>query len=393
MKILCSLVATYALTSICSAIPQFSLLTGNRCSNCHVAFAGGATRNNLGWYTMNDVAIIPRDWDFLSFFYPPDSTNEVTEKQFIYGWDIRVQSTRSFTDENSRRATFPMQAAVYASYQPVKAFTIEGSYNLASIRKAPGTNQQVRFPGQRPGWLSAIVKPGAIYPAMRVGLFRPSIGIRYDDHTMYSYNYVLPLSRHTIIAPNWAEFGAEVTYERQKWLTAEAGVFGSEGLSRVPLWDGETFLSAITGNAPTITARLVAWPKVSEGMASGYIGGSYLLNNDFSMINAFVGIGLTDHLSLMTEAVFTSKTNALKSTTLMSELLWQLWSPVLAYVRYETGTTMLAKNAQNATVNSLIFGSQLFVLPFVELRPEYRVQDTYLDGYSSRWNLQLHIFY
>ncbi|MBI2794308.1 MAG: hypothetical protein HYX66_06645 [Ignavibacteria bacterium] len=393
MKWIRGLVASIVFSGICSATPQLSLLTGNRCSNCHVAFSGGATRNQLGWYSMYDVSIIPRDSDILSWLYPSDSTNDISKKQFIYGWDFRIQSTKSFTDENASRVIFPMQAAVYAAYQPVKAFTIEGSYNIASLRQAPNSDQQIRFPGQRAGWLSTIIQPGRMLPALRAGLFRPSIGIRYDDHTIYTYNYVLPLSRQVIIAPNWAEYGAEVSYEGLTWLTAEMGIFGSGGLSQVPLWDGVAFRSAITGNAPTVTARLVAWPKISEGLSAGYVGGSYLFNNDFSMLNAFVGIGLTDYLSLIAETVFTSKTDVMKSTTFMTELLWQLWSPVLAYVRYETGTTNFVNTANSSTINSLIFGSQLFVLPFVEFRPEYRIQDTYLDGYSSRWNFQLHIFY
>jgi hypothetical protein len=393
MKWFRGFVISIVLSVTCSATPQLSLLTGNRCSNCHVANAGGATRNNLGWYSMYDVSIIPRDSDILSWLYSSDTTNDFSKKQFIYGWDLRVQSTKSFIDENASRVIFPMQAAVYAAYQPVKAFTIEGSYNIASLRQAHNSEQQIHFPGQRAGWLSTIIQPSRSLPALRAGLFRPSIGIRYDDHTIYSYNYVLPLSRQAIIAPNWAEYGAEVSYEGLKWLTTEMGIFGSEGLSQVPLWDGVVFRSAITGNAPTVTARLVAWPNIAGELSTGYVGGSYLFNNDFTMMNVFVGIGLTDYLSLMAETVFTSKTNVMKSTTFMTELLWQVWTPVLAYVRYETGTSTFVNTTDRATVNSIIFGSQLFIVPFVEFRPEYRIQDTYLDGYSSRWNFQLHIFY
>ena len=40
------------------ALPQMSLLSGNRCSSCHVNQQGGGTRNDLGWYTYRDVSAL-----------------------------------------------------------------------------------------------------------------------------------------------------------------------------------------------------------------------------------------------------------------------------------------------------------------------------------------------
>jgi hypothetical protein len=35
----------------------------------------------------------------------------------------------------------------------------------------------------------------------------------------------------------------------------------------------------------------------------------------------------------------------------------------------------------------------LFLLPNVELRPEYRIFDTYRPGMIGRWGAQLHLYY
>jgi hypothetical protein len=66
---------------------------------------------------------------------------------------------------------------------------------------------------------------------------------------------------------------------------------------------------------------------------------------------------------------------------------------VLPYIRYEHGATMRGAVAEAAMVNSIILGAQLFPVPYVEIRPEYRIWDTVNPGYTSRWNVQLHIFY
>jgi len=69
------------------AIPQFALLTGNRCSNCHVATGGGGgMRNDLGWYSFNDVSIIPRNGSLLGWMYAGDNSNKHFDDVFSWEW-------------------------------------------------------------------------------------------------------------------------------------------------------------------------------------------------------------------------------------------------------------------------------------------------------------------
>ena len=379
-------------TSTAFAIPQFTLLTGNRCSNCHVAETGGGQRTYLGWYSRSDVGVIPPDAGIISWMYPDDATNEYFGKKLLLGTNIRVQSTRSFADASAERATFPMQLSLHGAFRPVKALTVEGSFNFAALRKSPNSDAQIRFPGQRAGSVSAIFRPTFKWPTIRAGLFRPGFGMRYDDHTMFPVNYISGLSRLNYLAPDWAEYGAEVSYEGLRWLTVSTGVFGSEALSRVQLTDGEQFVSAVSGNNPTITARAVAYPRVAEGHGNSYLGGSVLINNDFNMQSLVGGFGVIDAVYLMLDLTRTEKKDIQKSLNFMAEAGWQFIDPIIAYARFEHGTTD-QRIAGRSIANSGVFGAQIFLIPYVEIRPEYRLFDTAREGVATRWNVQLHIFY
>ena len=114
------------------------------------------------------------------------------------------------------------------------------------------------------------------------------------------------------------------------------------------------------------------------------------------MYSAFAGIGWQDNLALMLDVTQADIDSRLTSTNVMAELMWQLATPVFPFVRYETGISHAATIAEAdrpPAVSSIVLGTQLFVIPYVELRPEYRIWDTDLEGYVSRWNLQLHLFY
>ena len=390
IAILCLLVALIGNDAL--AIPQFSALTGNRCSNCHVNTSGGGIRNDLGWYSWYDVGIIPRDAAALKWAYDADSSNQFFDGTLTLGMDLRAQSARGFT-EGSERKLFQMQASLYAAFAPVKAVALEASFNLAALRKGPNTDVRVVYPGQRMGSFSAYYMPDQTLPSIRVGLFRPSVGMRYDDHTMAPYSYTNANTRQTYLAPDWSEFGAELTYESIQWLTLQAGVFGSEGLSQILLSDGVRSSSAITGNAPTITSRAVFWPRFANDIINTWIGGSYLLSNGYSMASVFASVGWSDHVALMLDYTMTNKTGVISSRNFMAEISFQIFSPVLVYARYERYFTVQVNVPGTFSANAGVLGAQVFVLPYVELRPEFRLWDTWREGTSNRWAVQLHIFY
>ncbi len=394
MKVLLTMLLIGIASASALAIPQFSALSGNRCSNCHVAPSGGGVRNDLGWYSWYDVGLISRDSSFLAPMYAIDKENTFFDGMLTLGMDARVQSTRSFTSPQSTRSTFPMQASLYAALTPIKAVTIEGAFNLAALRQGSGSSQRIVYPGQRMGSLSAIIAPSLSLPQLRVGLFRPSVGMRYDDHTMGSYSYMTSTTRQTLVAPDWSEYGAEITYEGLKWLTLQTGVFGSEGLSQVRISDGATkSYSPINGNQPTITARAVVWPRAFGGNLNMWFGGSMLRNGSFMLTSAFAGIGLSDNLSLLIDRTSMDLDDVMETENWSAELMYQATTWAFPYIRAERYWTDQSKASGTILTDAAIIGAQIFLLPYVELRPEYRVLDTSKEGYSSRWNFQLHIFY
>jgi hypothetical protein len=218
--------------------------------------------------------------------------------------------------------------------------------------------------------------------------------MRYDDHTMGSYGYATSTSRQTLVAPDWSEYGAEITYEGLRWLTLQTGVFGSEGLSQVRINDGGTqSVSAITGNQPTITARAVVWPRAINDRLNMWLGGSVLSNNALTLTSAFAGVGLSDHLSLLLDRTSMKLNNVIETENWTAELMYQAATWVFPYIRAERYWTDQVNAAGTVLTDAAIIGAQIFLLPYVELRPEYRILDTWKEGYSSRWNFQLHIFY
>jgi hypothetical protein len=326
--------------------------------------------------------------------YAIDKENTFFDGMLTLGMDARVQSTRSFTSPQATRSTFPMQASLYAALTPIKAVTLEGTFNLAALRQGAGGGQRIVYPGQRMGSLSAIIAPSLSLPVLRVGLFRPSIGMRYDDHTMGSYGYATSTSRQTLVAPDWSEYGAEITYEGLRWLTLQTGLFGSEGLSQVRINDGGTqSVSAITGNQPTITARAVVWPRAINDRLNMWLGGSVLSNNALTLTSAFAGVGLSDHLSLLLDRTSMKLNNVIETENWTAELMYQAATWVFPYIRAERYWTDQVNAAGTVLTDAAIIGAQIFLLPYVELRPEYRILDTWKEGYSSRWNFQMHIFY
>jgi len=118
-----------------------------------------------------------------------------------------------------------------------------------------------------------------------------------------------------------------------------------------------------------------------------------LVNGDFSMLNAFGSVGVTDEVYIMLDATLASKQDVQSSFTFMTEVGWNFWEPIIAFARFETGSTDQTKVTATSSANSGVLGAQIFLIPYVELRPEYRLFDTSREGVATRWNVQLHIFY
>lgn len=379
-------VGSFLLVVACSplqSLPQFSLLTGNRCINCHVNVQGGGLRNDLGWYAMESVGLLQYEDIGLGGLRPVLSTNTFAGDRLTVGIDFRLQSSRSLRDTSSERRLFPMQGAFYASYKPLDWLLAEGSYNLG--------RRVYAYAGQQSWSGSIAVQPRLDYPQLRIGFFQPSIGYRFDDHTML-IRRIPAGSQDYLFAPNWAEWGAELNYYRLEWLTLTAGVTSLAGLKDATLSDasGGTRPLLSEPNAPAAVGRVLFSPRLLRERLTINAGGSTLQHREFSLWNVFGGIGYADVASVIIETMQQTTPGARTITATSAELMLHLAEPVYLYARAEHGETATGSNSLRQ--EQYLIGAQIFVLPFVELRPEYRIIDLPLYR-LNRWTVQLHVFY
>jgi hypothetical protein len=124
-----------------------------------------------------------------------------------------------------------------------------------------------------------------------------------------------------------------------------------------------------------------------------WFGGSILRNGSFGITSGFMGVGISDELSVLFDATQIHYAGAFSSQSYMAEVLYEAATWCFPYVRAERYYTDQTNAAGTFLSNAATVGAQIFVVPYVELRPEYRIWDTYMEGYTSRWNVQLHIFY
>ncbi|MFM7775142.1 MAG: hypothetical protein ACKO9V_09975, partial [Candidatus Kapaibacterium sp.] len=293
-----SIIVFLTATSAAVATPEYSLLTGNRCINCHVKAQGGGLRNDLGFYAN----------DGMSLFQPPKegtlgsllsgTTNTALDGVLTFGADVRIMSARSavtpITAEPPKRKVFPMQVSFMAALQATSWLTAEGQFNAG----------RTVYAGQQSWSASAIVQPALDLPSLRVGFFQPSVGVSYDDHTML-VRQEADASPSPIIAPYYAEAGAEVRYNAPLWLDVSAGIFSSDNLAAVYTADssGRPRSVIMSAGAPLFNARFSVTPRFFDDEVNTYAGASVLTCDDFTMLNTFVGVGWQDRIGLLVESM------------------------------------------------------------------------------------------
>lgn len=379
------------------ALPQMSLLSGNRCSSCHVNQQGGGTRNDLGWYTYRDVsAFQPAKGIMEDFWGIQDTLRDWIGAKSNIGFDMRFQYIRSRNPE-SEASFFPMQFSVYGHHQFTPWLGIEGAYNVGPIR----------YKGQQSWSGSVLLQPGIDLPQVRIGMFQPTIGIKNDDHTTLNRQIaadwltpeiLTPYSQMSLIAPHFASPGIELGYEGLHWLSVHAGVFSNSILN-------QNAVTHDTSGSLAFTSRIMFWPRFFENSLNTYIGASILVNGEMSITQLMLGVGLTDRLSLNIESTLSNISHDRsieprnitfrpgESRTVSAELMYQIEPWLLPYIRSEYAELNQDANMQSTIIRQFIIGAQMFLLPNVELRPEYRIFDTYRPGMIGRWGAQLHLYY
>ena len=399
LTLIAALLTLLSAASAAHALPRMSLTAGTPCSACHVNLQGGGMRTEIGWGSMAWVGAFT--YDKLGL----DSLNDAQSNAFFdgkvaLGIDARAQMARFgrpglvIQDDGSVLTTTPERRVIPMQIQPYLSVYAHDTLKLyGTFAVDPATFQgrlcEPTYAGQSCFELQAIYQPSPLAPALRLGQLQPSIGVRHDDHTiMIRGDASAP--RTPVIAPNYAELGAELTYHPVYWLQTEFGAFLPRNLSEV-IADERT----VKGSDVAGLARLTFMPRwdfEGGGALLTWVGASLYAAGLFHMENYFIGLGLLGKGSLQLEASRSDRGPLAnhKTFNLMSMLSIPLKDWLVLEGRLERATTR--RQGQDFLTQAAVATLQFFPIPYLELRPEYRYIRT--DEYAmGQYTLQLHLFY
>lgn len=412
-----ALIALALLTGVAWATPRQSLTAGTPCVACHVNPNGGEGRTELGWSSMNHAGALT--WDQLGLKGFHDVSSNRILKIASLGFDARLQGARlgrpqiEDTAGGGTETTvpdmtwFPMQFQPYLTVKPTRKVTLYGTWLMGPSTLRDGELCDPVFPGMSCVGAQVIFEPGGAAPTVRVGVFQPSIGIRHDDHTILLRGDAAN-RRQPVIAPGYAELGGEVIYQPRQWVRLEVGGFGTQHL--------EEALNSVTRTAElwpaAYSARLTLQPHLEFGggapaaakdefddfdaepatpfVVNTWLGASAYGSKDFMLINGFLGAGIHEGVTLMAEVAAVRRTIEHDQLNAMLNLTYTPWSWLTFALRAERASTREATD--EFTTWQFVGGLEFFPVPYLEVRPEYRLVET--DDYRfGQATLQVHLFY
>lgn len=430
-----SIILTFLFAAELFSTPEFALWTGSNCSTCHVNLQGGGMRKEFGWAFGKDASLIAQNDPAVEWLYKLDKLKySKFDSIFTYGMDFRLETFRSHKTPEAERRIIPMQASAYFNLNPSKWISFEGQYNVA--RKV--------FDGQTFWALSMMLQPFSSLPVLRIGRFQPSMGLRDCDMTSLDRRVPAPDGSEILISPDYSDIGFELVYNTLDWLQISAGAFDSRSLHEVSankvlgypsvvevfndhdldfthFFDPRKFIAESFNNNLSVTARFIFFPELLlketieqpdsttssiayplkwllANFPASYFGGSTLVNGRFLYNNAFIGFALKDNLHTYFKFAYSNMPYVRLTNAYIIGLTYIPFKGVLMGFRAEHGTSewVIDRDLPNSsllfTTDQYVINAKIFLMPFLELIPEYRFVNT-AEYKSSRWALQLHLFY
>ena len=370
-----------------NATPEFSLWTGNKCSTCHINAQGGGLRNEFGWAFAKDASfLVAKDISLQNLFdLAGTTTNSHFGGLFSLGTDMRFQYIRSHKTEDAISRIIPMQASIYLSSKISEWLILEGQFNIA---KKVFSGQQI--------WAASLnIKPFQNFPYIRAGFFQPSIGIKDCDMTSLDRRITSPDGTESLIAPDFAEYGAEIVYDNIDLITISAGLFDSKSLSENSLYGEQLSLVNVRGN-PSFTSKFILYPTwLFDWIPDSYIGSSVLVNGRFILTSMFMGLSLSEDLHIYGKAVISNIPYIRHTENYIAGVSYIPFKGIILGIRYENGLTDLIFSSDyiyKLYSTQIVISSKIFILPYIEIIPEYRMLEC--EEYrSTRWALQMHFYY
>jgi hypothetical protein len=226
-----------------------------------------------------------------------------------------------------------------------------------------------------------------------MGFFQPSTGIKICDMTSLDRRFVGYDGTESLIPPNYAEFGVESIYEGLDWLTLQGGFFKSTSASEMSVLSDSLVASQ---NSISHLFKFIIWPEwMGDFAPASYFGSSAFINGDFRMINIFGGLAINEDILISVHYINSDKEFIRETHNITGSISYIPITGIIFGLRGEYGITQYSREDEpnikfNAT--QIIIYTNIFILPFIELLPEFRYLST--EAYkSSRWAFQLHIYY
>ncbi len=400
------LVGTALAPADAAALPRMSLTAGSPCATCHVSPQGAGARNEIGWGS----ELFTRAFGFADIGLPKldeQESNTMLGGKVMIGIDLRAQLARlgkPVADPAAKPADaffsgytpgtkpdlvyIPMQFQPYLTVLPTEWLSIAGSYNISTLAGS-------RYPGQSPWDAQVILHGDPMLPQLRLGMIQPSIGIRHDDHTMLIRADAID-QRRTIIPAGYAELGAEASWHPISLFRVEAGGFSNTNLREASQARATDPVRA-SSDGLAYSGRVSLMPQFLDLGLNTWFGASYFGSGDLSLINAFAGVGRNEIGSLQLEMSHSSGAGDYTTTAYMALASWTAKEWLVVEARGEMATSQ-ATGIQ-ATTKQMVLGVQFFVLPYLELRPEYRLIHVRNESSATneyilgQYTLQTHLFF
>jgi hypothetical protein len=407
------------LAAVAQATPRMSLTAGTPCGACHVNPSGGEMRTSLGWSSMRDVAAFDRA--ALGLEHDGATTNAFFGDIVRVGGDFRVLGARLGRPEVVDTADgaqtrypdvtwFPMQLQPYLAITPVDDLTLYGSWVVGPETFRAGEICDPVFPGMGCYSAFAMYEPHGVGVTARAGVFQPGIGVRHDDHTILVRGDAAD-RRTPIIPPSYAEPGGEIVWHPRQWVRGEFGLFAPLNLGESLNGVAQTAdLWPVAGAARLTFQPILEFGGDAEDEAGGedefadfdgpslsppvavntWAGASAYGSGDFLMLNGFMGAGVHGGLALLAEIGHTRRTTSRETFNGLIGVTYAVRDWFVLAARAERAQTDFT--GERFVTTQYVGGVEIFPLPYVEIRPEYRYvrTDDYLFGQAT---LQIHAFY
>jgi hypothetical protein len=350
------------------ALPSFSLITGAPCGSCHTNPTGGQLRSEYGTAFASDFLPLRTTHDD-DFTFSGKISDNIT-----LGGDLRSQL---LYDGFTKKTAFQMMTTtVYAGVKVSKKVSFYYKQDLVN-----GT-----YNGVYNGYFNGTEAYGLVkwIPSVytKAGLFLPDYGWRIDDHTSYTRGGDLGYTNvgqqpGLLFIPNYSDIGFETGVSAGPFFIT-GGVYASSGhLMPFDLSDDKAFSTKLTYSGSVCDVNYM-FGLSGYGYKSFHMGGIMAGVSCFDSMLVVLGEADWTHDRLLltpTSVVLLPGVNTMEAFVEIDlKVIQGFWLTA----KYDMIDPLQGKANDDSTPNDnslgrVTLGLDFFPLPFIELRPQYRI--------------------